>query len=192
MPWVYVRCFSSPLPEWCRARHVLDHCRAIHAVLTADVTPILPEAAIWRELLPIYDVSARHEVTNLAIAEPILQRLGKDPGEWIEHVADRLDHDRRYLIEPAKLERKLGWLPTVDFAARLAETVDWYVRTKPCAAPFGVVRSEAVPPGAGEPASLGRRSRHLRPIADQGHPGCRPGFTARDLTGELCLYGTRW
>jgi hypothetical protein len=34
---------------------VLDHCRAIHAVLTADVTPILPETAIWPELLPIYD-----------------------------------------------------------------------------------------------------------------------------------------
>lgn len=33
----------------------------------------------------------------------------------------------RYLIEPAKLERELGWLPTVDFAAGLAETVDWYV-----------------------------------------------------------------
>ena len=45
MPSVYVRCFSSPLPEWRRARHVLDHCRAIHAVLTSDVTPILPEAA---------------------------------------------------------------------------------------------------------------------------------------------------
>jgi hypothetical protein len=127
MPSVYVRCFSSPLPEWRRARHVLDHCRAIHAVLTADVTSILPEVAIWPELLPIYDVSARHEVTNLAIAEPILQRLGKDPGEWIEHVADRPDHDRRYLIEPAKLERELGWLPTVDFAAGLAETVDWHV-----------------------------------------------------------------
>ena len=65
-----------------------DHCRAIHAVLTADVTPILPEAAVRPELLPIYDVSARHEVTNLAIAEPILR------------------------------------LPTVDFAAGLAETVD--------------------------------------------------------------------
>jgi hypothetical protein len=76
MPSVYVRCFSSPLPEWRRARHVLDHCRAIHAVLTADVTPILPEAAVRPELLPIYHVSARHEVTNLAIAELILQFLG--------------------------------------------------------------------------------------------------------------------
>jgi hypothetical protein len=108
MPSVDVRCFSSPLPEWRRARHVLGHCRAIRAVLTADVTPILPEA-LRPKLLPICDVSARREVTNLALAELILQRLGKDPEEWIEHVADRPKHDRRYLIESAKLERELGW-----------------------------------------------------------------------------------
>jgi dTDP-glucose 4,6-dehydratase len=107
--------------------HVLDHCRAIHAVLTAEARPIRPEAAVSPELLPIYDVSARHEVTNLAIAELILQRLGKDPAQWIEHVADRPNHDRRYLIEPAKVEREIGWRPTVDFATGLAETVDWYV-----------------------------------------------------------------
>jgi dTDP-glucose 4,6-dehydratase len=107
--------------------HVLDHCRAIHAVLTAEAAPITPEAAVRPDLLPIYDVSARHEVTNLAIAELILQRLGKDPAQWIEHVADRPNHDRRYLIEPAKLEGELGWHPTVDFATGLAETVDWYV-----------------------------------------------------------------
>ena len=35
---------------------MLDHCRAIHAMLTADVTPILPEPAVQPELLPIYDV----------------------------------------------------------------------------------------------------------------------------------------
>jgi dTDP-glucose 4,6-dehydratase len=107
--------------------HVLDHCRAIHTVLTAEVPPVTAEAATRPELLPIYDVSARHEVTNLAIAELILRRLDKDPAEWIEHVADRPNHDRRYLIEPAKLERELGWRPLADFATALAETVDWYV-----------------------------------------------------------------
>lgn len=107
--------------------HVLDHCRAIHTVLTAGVPPITQRAATRPELLPIYDVSARHEVTNLAIAKLILKSLGKDPAEWIEHVADRPNHDRRYLIEPVKLERELGWRPVADFATALAETVDWYV-----------------------------------------------------------------
>jgi hypothetical protein len=45
MPSVFVRCFSSPLPEWRWARHVLDHCRAIDAVLTADVTHPPPALA---------------------------------------------------------------------------------------------------------------------------------------------------
>jgi dTDP-glucose 4,6-dehydratase len=110
--------------------HVLDHCRAIHTVLTGEVPPVTREAATRPELLPIYDVSARHEVTNLYIAELILQRLGKDAAEWIEHVADRPNHDRRYLIEPAKLERELGWRPIADFATALAETVDWYVENE--------------------------------------------------------------
>jgi dTDP-glucose 4,6-dehydratase len=107
--------------------HVTDHCRAIHTVLLADARPIDPRAAVRPELLPIYDISARHEVTNLAIADVILRRLGKDPQEWIDHVADRPNHDRRYLIEPAKIERELGWRPTMDFTAGLGETVDWYV-----------------------------------------------------------------
>ena len=96
-------------------------------MLTAGVPPITQQAATRPELLPIYDVSARHEVTNLAIAKLILKSLGKDPAEWIEHVADRPNHDRRYLIEPVKLERELGWRPVADFATALAETVDWYV-----------------------------------------------------------------
>ncbi len=107
--------------------HVIDHCHAILAVLRAERRPVGQEAAVMPALLPIYDISARHEVTNLSIAQVILQRLGKDPQEWIEHVADRPNHDRRYLIEPAKLERELGWRPSVEFATGLAETVDWYV-----------------------------------------------------------------
>jgi dTDP-glucose 4,6-dehydratase len=110
--------------------HVIDHCRAIYAVLKAPKQPVDHRAATEPALLPIYDVSARHEVTNLAIAELILRRLDKDPQEWIEHVADRPNHDRRYLIEPAKLERELSWQPSIEFESGLAETVDWYVKNE--------------------------------------------------------------
>ncbi len=57
----------------------------------------------------------------------ILHHLGRDPVDWIEHVADRPNHDRRYLIEPSKLETELGWRPREDFATGLAQTIDWYV-----------------------------------------------------------------
>lgn len=111
--------------------HVIDHCRAIYTLLMAEKSPIDSRAAVQPSLLPIYDVSARHEVTNLSITRLILEQLGKDPDEWIEHVADRPNHDRRYVIEPAKIERELGWRPTIEFNQGMRETVDWYVQNEP-------------------------------------------------------------
>ena len=107
--------------------HVRDHCRAIHAILRAPKPAIPGEAATRPELLPIFDVSARHEVTNLEIVERVLGLLGKRPAEWIEHVPDRPNHDRRYLINPDKIERALGWRPEIDFERGLEATVKWYV-----------------------------------------------------------------
>lgn len=107
--------------------HVLDHCEAIHLVLHAELGPIPPGAATDPSLLPIFDVSARHEVTNLEIVHTVLRHLDLDPADWVEHVADRPNHDRRYLIDPSKLESDLGWKPRVEFEPGLAETVRWYV-----------------------------------------------------------------
>lgn len=53
--------------------------------------------------------------------------LDLDPDEWIEHIPDRPNHDRRYLIDPSKLETELGWRPEHDFETGIAETVAWYV-----------------------------------------------------------------
>jgi dTDP-glucose 4,6-dehydratase len=107
--------------------HVSDHCNAIHEVLHADLGPIPHDAATAPGKLPIFDISARQEFTNLDIVNRVLAHLDRDPAEWVEHVADRPNHDRRYLIEPAKIERDLGWRPQVDFKQGLAETVDWFV-----------------------------------------------------------------
>ncbi|MGG7570176.1 dTDP-glucose 4,6-dehydratase [Streptomyces sirii] len=108
--------------------HVADHCAAVHRVLHADLGPVPPQAATEPELLPIFDVSARCEVTNLDIARRVVTALGLDPAEWIEHIPDRPNHDRRYLIDPEKIETQLGWRPEHDFDAGMAETVDWYVQ----------------------------------------------------------------
>lgn len=107
--------------------HVRDHCAAIWTILQADSEPIPAEAATDPGLLPIWDVSARNERTNLEIVTRVLELLGKRPEEWIEHVADRPNHDRRYLIDPAKLEGRLGWRPEIEFERGLEETVRWYV-----------------------------------------------------------------
>ncbi|MGH9055116.1 MAG: dTDP-glucose 4,6-dehydratase [Acidimicrobiales bacterium] len=110
--------------------HVVDHCRAIWSILHSPRAPIPHEAAFDASLLPIFDVSARCEVTNLEIVERVLQVLDRDPAEWAQHVADRPNHDRRYLIDPTKIETHLGWAPTVDFDAGLAATVRWYVENE--------------------------------------------------------------
>lgn len=107
--------------------HVRDHCRAILAMVDAPAGEIPAEAATDPSKLPIYDISARNELTNLDIVSQVIRLLGKVPSEWIEHVADRPNHDRRYLINPARIETELGWKPEVAFEAGLEQTVRWYV-----------------------------------------------------------------
>jgi dTDP-glucose 4,6-dehydratase len=107
--------------------HVIDHCRAIQAILEAELPPVTPAAATDSSKLPIFDISARFEITNLDIVNRVLALLGADPDECIEHVADRPNHDRRYLIDPSKIETDLEWGPSIEFEAGLAETVQWYV-----------------------------------------------------------------
>ncbi|MGE0638996.1 MAG: dTDP-glucose 4,6-dehydratase [Thermoanaerobaculia bacterium] len=107
--------------------HVDDHCAAILAILEAPKVEITYDAATRPELLPIYDISARNERTNLEIVERVLGHLGKKPEEWIEHVPDRPNHDRRYLIDPLKIETTLGWKPAIDFEQGIEQTVRWYV-----------------------------------------------------------------
>lgn len=107
--------------------HVRDHCRALAAMIDAPKVDIGPEAATDPARLPIHDISARNELTNLDIVSRVLGLLDKQPEEWIEHVADRPNHDRRYLINPAKIETQLGWRPQVDFDTGLEQTVRWYV-----------------------------------------------------------------
>src|SRR5690606_361983 len=52
--------------------------------------------------------------------------LGVHFDEWTESVPDRPNHDRRYLIEPAKAEKELGFRPTVGLEQGISDTVAWY------------------------------------------------------------------
>ena len=98
---------------------MLDHCRAIDLVLH--------KAQAKENALPIYDISARREVTNQHIAQLLIRSLGKKYEDCVEHVTDRPNHDRRYLIEPRKIENELGFKPSIEFEQGIEETVKWYV-----------------------------------------------------------------
>lgn len=95
--------------DWC---HVEDNCTAIDLVL--------------RQGLPgeIYNIGGGNELANLDLAARLLALCGRDES-FIQPVADRLGHDRRYSVDSAKIHR-LGWRPAREMEEALAATVAWY------------------------------------------------------------------
>lgn len=94
--------------------YVDDHCRAIDAVLTRGKVGETYLVGGMTELFP-----------NIEIARKILKLLGKDES-YIEHVADRPGHDRKYDVDWSKIKNELGWSPQHSFDEWLKKTVDWY------------------------------------------------------------------
>ena len=93
--------------------HVWDHCAAIDLVLHEGING---EA---------YNIGGHNERTNLQVVKTIIQALGKSE-ELIEFVEDRLGHDKRYAIDPTKIEQ-LGWKPQFTFELGINQTINWYV-----------------------------------------------------------------
>jgi dTDP-glucose 4,6-dehydratase len=93
--------------------YVEDHCRAIWSVMRRGRAG---EA---------YNIGARNERRNVDVAEAVLAALGK-PRSLIRHVKDRLGHDRRYAIDPMKIETELGWRPVETWQSGLQKTIRWY------------------------------------------------------------------
>ena len=61
------------------------------------------------------------------------EKLGREPGEsekLIAYVKDRPGHDRRYAIDATKINRELGWKPSVTFEEGLSQTIDWYLENE--------------------------------------------------------------
>jgi dTDP-glucose 4,6-dehydratase len=102
--------------------YVLDHNKAVDAVLHKG-TPG-----------EVYNIGSRNERPNIEIVKLLLEKvaakLGRDKDEvlgLISYVEDRKGHDRRYAIDPSKIESQLGWKPETDFKDGLSETIDWYL-----------------------------------------------------------------
>jgi dTDP-glucose 4,6-dehydratase len=58
------------------------------------------------------------------------EKLGRATGEseqLITYIKDRPGHDRRYAIDASKINKELGWKPSVTFEEGLAITIDWYL-----------------------------------------------------------------
>jgi dTDP-glucose 4,6-dehydratase len=102
--------------------HVEDHARALDLVMRKG----RPGES--------YVIGARCERANIDLVHMVCDRLdqtapplGKPRRDLIAYVEDRLGHDRRYAIDPAKIETELGWRPEIDFETGMAHTIDWYL-----------------------------------------------------------------
>ena len=63
---------------------------------------------------------------NIDIVKIICKALDK-PESLITYVTDRKGHDMRYAIDSRKLQRELGWEPSLQFEEGIEKTVKWYL-----------------------------------------------------------------
>ena len=106
--------------------YVEDHAAALLAVLTNG------------KIGHTYNVGGRSELRNIDLVRLICRALddllpgsGHRPHEaLISFVADRPGHDQRYAIDASKIERELGWRPSVEIEEGIRKTVAWYLENR--------------------------------------------------------------
>jgi dTDP-glucose 4,6-dehydratase len=111
---------DQPIPVYGDGRNVRDwiyvddHCSAILTLLERGRSG------------EVYNIGARNERRNIDVAQGVLDALGK-PHSLIQYVKDRPGHDRRYAIDPSKIEQEVGWCPQETWETGLSKTIKWYV-----------------------------------------------------------------
>jgi dTDP-glucose 4,6-dehydratase len=120
----------KPLPVYGDGRqvrdwlYVEDHVKALTAVLERG------------RIGETYNIGGRAPIENIAVVERIcdvLDRLlpnSETRRRLITHVADRPGHDRRYAIDPSKIETELEWRAEKTFETGIAATVEWYLNNE--------------------------------------------------------------
>ncbi len=101
---------------------VIDHARAIDTIFHKGKHG------------ETYNVGGHNEWKNIDLIRLLCQlmdnKLGRPSGSsesLITFVKDRPGHDRRYAIDAGKIERELGWKPSITFEEGLSLTCDWYL-----------------------------------------------------------------
>jgi dTDP-glucose 4,6-dehydratase len=120
---------GRPLPVYGKGENIRDwlyvddHARALEMIMMKG------------EVGESYNVGGRAERTNLSVVETICDVLdrkrpladGRSRRDLIAFVTDRPGHDRRYAIDPSKIEHELGWHSEESFETGIEKTIDWYL-----------------------------------------------------------------
>ena len=122
---------NKPLPVYGKGENVRDwlyvedHARAIDLIFHQG------------KVGETYNIGGHNEWTNLKLVETLCdmmdEKLGRENGEsrkLISFVTDRAGHDLRYAIDAGKIERELGWTPSLTFEEGLSKTIDWYLNNQ--------------------------------------------------------------
>ncbi len=118
----------KPLPVYGKGENVRDwlfvedHARAIDVIFHAG------------KIAETYNIGGFNEWKNIDLIKVMIKTVDKILGnpeghslELITYVTDRLGHDARYAIDSTKLQRELGWEPSLQFEEGIEKTVRWYL-----------------------------------------------------------------
>ncbi len=94
---------------------VEDHCNAILQLIDSGMRGT------------VFNIGGNCEIKNIDIVRFILDALDK-PHSLIQHVEDRLGHDRRYAVDTTKIESLFKFHPS-PFEQNMLATIDWYRKT---------------------------------------------------------------
>ena len=104
---------------------VKDHAAAIDAVFHQG------------KIFETYNIGGFNEWKNIDVVKLLCKlidaKLGREQGEsekLITFVKDRPGHDRRYAIDATKINKELGWKPSLSFEEGLSQTIDWYLENQ--------------------------------------------------------------
>src|SRR6188508_3313078 len=82
-----------------------------------------------------YNIGGFNEWKNIDLVKLLCrlmdEKLGRnmrESEELITYIKDRPGHDRRYAIDATKINKELGWKPSVTFEEGLSKTIDWYLQ----------------------------------------------------------------